>query len=393
MSDNHAYIVAAKRSAIGRYLGGLAKLSAMQIGGQVAKAALDEAKVPGDAIDEVYVGQVIQAGCGQNPARQVALAAGIDDRISCTTVNKVCGSGLQSVMFADLTIRAGAGDVVLAGGMEAMSQCPFLVRELRRGHKFGDTKLVDAMQYDGLVNVYDQQIMGCLAEATAEKAGISREDQDAFAAESHRRAGAAQQDGLFDAERVAIEVRPGKPPLATDETIRPDSTAEGLGTLPAVFKKGGTVTAGNASSLADGAAMVLVTSEAGLKKCGREPMARIVAQATSGGPPEELFFAPIQAVRMVCERAGWKLGEVDLYELNEAFAAQSLTDIRALELDPAKVNVHGGAIALGHPLGASGTRVLVTLLHAMAHRDAKKGVAALCLGGGNAVAMAVERTG
>ena len=390
MAGKHAYIVAAHRSVMGRYLGGLSRLTAMQIGGQVAKAVLDSAKVGGDAIEDVYVGQVIQAGCGQNPARQVALAAGIHDRISCCTVNKVCGSGLQAAMTADQVIRAGDADLVLAGGMEAMSQCPFLIREMRNGHKFGDTKLLDAMQFDGLINIYDGEIMGCIAEETAEKAGISRADQDAFAARSHARAAAAEAAGKFAAERVAIEVRPGKEPLAADETVRPEATAEALGALKPVFKQGGTVTAGNASSLSDGAAMVLVASEAGLKKCGSKPLARIVAQATSGGPPRELFFAPIAAVKQVCEKAGWSLGQVDLFELNEAFAAQSLADVRALEIDEEKVNVNGGAIALGHPLGASGARVLTTLVHAMRDRGAKKGVTALCLGGGNAVAMAVE---
>ncbi|RMF72325.1 MAG: acetyl-CoA C-acyltransferase [Planctomycetota bacterium] len=390
MASKHAYIVAAHRSVMGRYLGGLSRLTAMQIGGQVAKAALESARVGGDAIDEVYVGQVIQAGCGQNPARQVALAAGIHDRISCCTVNTVCGSGLQAVMTADQVIRAGDAELVLAGGMESMSQCPFLIREMRTGHKFGDAKLLDAMQFDGLINIYDGDIMGCIAEETAEKAGVSRADQDAFAARSHQRAAAAEAAGKFAAERIAIEVRPGKEPLAVDETVRPEATAEALGALKPVFKSGGTITAGNASSLADGAAMVLVAGEDGLKKCDAQPLARIVAQATSGGPPRELFLAPIAAVRQVCEKAGWSLADVDLFELNEAFAAQSLADVRALELDEEKVNVNGGAIALGHPLGASGARVLTTLVHAMRDRGAKKGVAALCLGGGNAVAMAVE---
>jgi acetyl-CoA C-acetyltransferase len=390
MTSNSAYIVSAKRSVMGRYLGGLSKLTAAELGGQVTKSLMAAAKVSGDAIDEVFIGQVIQAGCGQNPARQVALAAGVNDRISCTTVNKVCGSGLQAVMFADVTIRAGDADVVVAGGIESLSQCPFLIREMRRGQKFGDTKLIDAMQADGLINVYDGDIMGCIAEETAEKAGISREDQDAFAARSHQRAAKAEAAGLFAAERVAIEIRPGKPSIDADETIRPEATAESLAGLPPVFKQGGTVTAANASSLADGAATVLVASEAGLRKCGSPPMARIVAQATSGGPPRDLFFAPIQAVRMVCEKAGWNLADVELFELNEAFAAQSLADVRALELDEAKVNVNGGAIALGHPLGASGARVLTTLVHAMQQRGARKGIAGMCLGGGNAVAMAVE---
>jgi len=391
MATNHAYIVAARRSPMGRFLGGLTKVEATQIGAQVLRTLLHDARTDAEHLDEVFVGQVIQAGCGQNPARQVALGAGVPDRVSCTTVNKVCGSGLQAVMFADQVIRAGDAHLIATGGIENMSRCPFLIRDHRLGHKFGDAKLVDAMQFDGLVNIYDGALMGEIAEETAEKAGISRADQDAFAARSHQRAAAADEQGLFDDERVPIEIRPGKEALCKDETIRPGTTPDALASLPPVFRKGGTVTAGNASSLADGAAMLLVASQAGLKHCGSEPLARIVAQATAGGPPRELFFAPINAVRMVTERAGWSLDQVDLFELNEAFAAQSLADIRALELDEEKVNVNGGAIALGHPLGASGARVLTTLLHAMKRRHARRGIAALCLGGGNAVALAVER--
>lgn len=390
MPNEHTYIVAAKRSAVGRYLGGLAKVPAVQIGAQVAKATLDAAGAAPDAIDEVYVGQVIQAGCGQNPARQVALGAGVTDRISCSTINKVCGSGLQAVMFGDVMIRANEAQVVLAGGMESMSTCPFLIREMRGGHKFGNTQLVDAMEFDGLINIYDNGLMGVIAEETADKAGVTRAEQDEFAAASHQKAAAAEAAGRFADERVAIEVRKGKDPLRVDETVRAETTADALGMLRPVFRDGGTITAGNASPLSDGAAMLMLASEAGLKKCKASPMARIVAQTTAGGPPRELFFRPIDAVRQVVEKAGWKLGDVELFELNEAFAAQSLADVKGLEIDPAKVNVNGGAIALGHPLGSSGARVLTTLVHELNRRKAKKGVAALCLGGGNAVAVAIE---
>ncbi len=390
MADRSSYIISAKRSPVGRFLGGLSKLTAAKVGAQVAKAVVADSGVDPNAIEECLVGQVLQAGAGQNPARQVALGAGLPDTISACTVNKVCGSGLQSVMFADQIIRAGDADMILAGGIESMSQAPFLIRRMRSGHKFGDTQLIDALSYDGLVNVYDGDMMGTIAEYTAEKAGLTREVQDAYAARSHQRAAAADSAGLFKNERIAIEVRPGKAPLENDETIRPEATAEALAALKPAFPPGRTVTAGNASSLSDGAAMLVITSDSGFFTTGRAPLARIVASATAGGPPRELFFAPIKGCRAVCEKAGWPLETVDLWEINEAFAAQMLAVIQGLELDEEKVNVHGGAIALGHPLGASGARVLTTLLHAMQARGAKRGVASLCLGGGNAVALAVE---
>ena len=391
MATPSSYIVLAKRSPIGKFLGGLSKLTAVEIGTQVARKMLESAGVDPAAIDEVLVGHVVQAGCGQNPARQVALGAGCPNTISACTINKVCGSGLQSVMYADQVIRAGDADVVLAGGIESMSQAPHLIRGTRSGLKFGDATLVDALIYDGLINVYDGEVMGNLAEETAELKGITRQDQDQYAATSHQRAGKADADGLFDEERIAIEVRPGKPPVERDEGIRPDTTPEALAALKPAFRPGGTVTAGNASQLSDGAAFALVCSEAGLKRLGLSPLARIVAHATSGLDPREVFLTPIPGCRMVCEKAGWSLGDVDLWEINEAFAAEMVAVLRGLELSTDNVNVHGGAIALGHPLGASGTRCLVTLLHAMKHRNARRGVVALCLGGGNAVAMAVEQ--
>lgn len=390
MADKCAYLVAGKRSPVGKYLGTLARLSAMEIGEQVAKALLAEAKADPPAIDEVYVGQVLQAGCGQNPARQVALAAGLPDTISCCTVNKVCGSGLQAVMFADQVIRAGDADVILAGGIESMSQAPYLSRALRAGSKFGHTEMVDEMLYDGLTNIYSKELMGELAEYTAEKAGITRQMQDEWSLRSQQLTAKATQEGKFKAEIVPIAVPKAKELFAVDETFRADTTLEALAGLKPAFKKDGTVTPGNASQLSDGAGMLLVASEKGLGKCGVKPMARIVAQATAGGPPRDLFFTPPKAAMMVCAKAGWKKEQVELWELNEAFASQTLAGLKALEIDRNKVNVHGGAIALGHPIGASGARVLVTLLHALKQRGAKRGVMAVCLGGGNAVAMAVE---
>ena len=383
------YIVGAKRSPIGSLLGGLSRIPAPQLGATVAKALLDETKADRAAINEVFIGQVLQAGAGQAPARQVALGAGIPDTISCVTVNKVCGSGLQAAMFADTAIRAGDADLILAGGIESMSLAPFLVRNLRAGHKYGTSELVDCMAFDGLSNVYDGEIMGLIAEETAQRAGVTRQQQDEFALRSHQRAAAAEKDGFFTPFRVPIPMPKGDP-FNVDETIRFDASIEKMNSLKPVFRKDGTVTAANASSISDGAAMALLASETGLKKCGAAPLARVVAHYTSGGPPRELFLAPIAACRGVCQKAGWDLRSVDLWEINEAFAAQMLADLKALELDIEKVNVFGGAIALGHPIGASGARLLATLAHALKRRGVKRGVAALCLGGGNAVAMAIE---
>ena len=390
MPHHHAYIVAGQRSPIGKFLGSLSNLTAMQIGSQVAKALVSQAQADPKGFDEVYIGQVLQAGCGQNPARQVALGAGLSDTISCCTVNKVCGSGLQAVMFADQAIRAGDADLVLAGGIESMSQAPFLSRGMRAGNKFGHAEFVDEMLYDGLTNVYGNELMGELAEYTAEKAGITRPMQDEWSARSQQLAAKAAAAGLFKDEIVPIELPRGKGTFSADETYRADTTAAALAGLKPAFKKDGTVTAGNASQLSDGAAMAIVASENGLKRCGVKATARIVSTATAGAAPRDLFFTPPKAVKMVLTKAGWSLGDVDLFELNEAFAAQTLAGLKELELKGDNVNVHGGAIALGHPIGASGARILVTLLHALKQRNGKRGVAALCLGGGNAVALAVE---
>jgi len=392
MSRTHSYIVAARRSPIGHFLGAISKLKATEIGAQVAKALVTDAKVPAGAIDEVFVGQVLQAGCGQNPARQVALGAGIPDTISCTTINKVCGSSLQATMFADQSIRAGDAGLIVAGGIESMSNAPHLIRNHRSGFKFGNGELVDVMLYDGLTNVYDNGIMGVIAEETATRAGITRQMQDEFSVRSHQRAAAAEKAGRFDGPRVAISVPKADAPFAKDETIRLDASVEKLGALRPAFDKSGTITPGNASTISDGASMVLVASEAAMSKHSLKPMARIVAHTTSGGPPRDLFFAPIAANKAVCEKAGWSLKQVDLWEMNEAFAAQMCACIKGLEmqLDAENINADGGAVALGHPIGASGARILTQLIWGLKHRNLKRGVASLCLGGGNAVAMAVE---
>lgn len=390
MSKPVSYIVSAKRSPIGHFMGSLSKLRAAEIGAQVAKGLLDEMKLSGAVVDEVIVGQVLQAGCGQNPARQVALGAGLPDTISCTTVNKVCGSSLQAAMLADVIIRAGDAQVVLAGGIESMSQAPFLIRGMRAGHKFGSTPLVDVMEYDGLTNVYDNVIMGAIGEETATRAGITRAAQDEFAVSSHNRASKAEKDGAFNNQRVAITVPKSEAPVAKDETIRHDASIDKLAALRPAFAKDGTITPGNASTISDGASMVLLASE---EACGRhsfKPLARVVAHCTSGGPPRDLFFAPIAACKTVCEKAGWNRKSVDLWEMNEAFAAQMLACLKGLEMGYENVNVDGGAVALGHPIGASGARILTTLVHGLKRRNLKRGVASLCLGGGNAVAMAVE---
>ncbi|MCA9243864.1 MAG: thiolase family protein, partial [Phycisphaerales bacterium] len=295
---NKAYIVGAKRSPIGRFLGGFSRMTAPQIGAQVAKALLDGLKVDRALIDDVQIGMVLQAGAGQNPARQVALAAGCPTSVSACTVNKVCGSGLQTVMYADTAIRAGDVDVVLAGGIESMSQTPFLVREMRGGQKYGSVKLVDSLEFDGLINIYDNAIMGAIGDETAAKCGATRAQQDEFAATSQQRAAAAISNGWFADEITPIETRPGKAPITTDECVRPETTADALGMLKAVFSERGTVTAGNASQLADGAAMTLIASDAGLKKLNAKPMARIVAHATTGRDPREVFLTPIDANRL-----------------------------------------------------------------------------------------------
>jgi acetyl-CoA C-acetyltransferase len=389
-----AFLLSAVRTPIGKYLGALSELKAPELGAIAVREALVRAKVgPDHRIDEVILGNVLQAGVGQNPARQAALKAGLPETTAAFTVNKVCGSGLKAVMLAAQAIRAGDADLVVAGGMESMSQAPYLLFGARAGWKYGDQKAVDAMIHDGLSCAFEGWHMGEAAEYTAAKCEIPRADQDRFAAESHRRAAAAWEKGLFEKETVPVTVGSG-PKARTvirDEGFRPETTAETLAKLKPSFKEGGTVTAGNASMLSDGAAAVVVGSMAAAERLGVKPLARILGYATSGLAPKDLFLAPIYAARQVGHKLGMGVKDIDLWELNEAFAVQALACGVDLKLNADHVNVHGGAIALGHPIGASGARVLVTLLHALQQRDGRRGLATLCLGGGNAVAMVVER--
>lgn len=385
-------ILSACRTPVGRYLGALSGRSAVDLGVVAARGTLRRAGVDPAEVDETIVGSVLQAGLGQAPARQVALGAGLPATSSALTVNMVCGSGLRAVMLASALIRAGEAELLLVGGAESMSNAPHLLRGGRSGWKIGDAALIDHMVHDGLTCAIEAWPMGMAAEHTAAQVGLTRADLDAFALESQRRAVAAQQQGAFDAEiePVAISSRKGETVVKADEGPRADTSAATLAKLAPAFKADGLVTAGNASTLSDGAAMLVVASAAKARASGKTPTARIVASAASGTAPRDLFLAPIGAVRAALAKAGLTTDQIDLYEINEAFAAQMLACLRALELDPSKVNVHGGAIALGHPLGASGARILVTLLHALEQRGGRFGLAALCLGGGNAVALIVE---
>jgi acetyl-CoA C-acetyltransferase len=391
-------IVAAARTPIGKFLGGLAPLTAPQLGAHAIKAAIARAGIAASEVEEVIMGQVLQGGSGQAPARQALLQAGIPSSVSALTINKVCGSGLKAVMLAAQAIKAGDRQVVVAGGQESMSNAPYYVYGMRGGVKLGDQTMVDGMIRDGLWCASCDVHMGGHAEYTAKKAGISRADQDQFSAESHKKAIAAAQAGKFDAEIARVEIPGKKGPtvIAADEGPRADTTADTLAKLRPAFpgkEKSDdlSVTAGNASTLNDGGAAVIVTSEAYAKAHGLEILGRITGYGTGAVDPKELFFAPVRAVNELMTRAGTKIGDYDLIEANEAFASQALADGRELGWDWDRVNVHGGAIALGHPIGASGARVLVTLLHAMKDRNARTGLATLCLGGGDAVALSVER--
>ena len=390
---SHSFLLAACRTPIGRFLGGLSTLPAPELGAAAIREAIRRANVAPESIDEVIMGCVLTAGIGQAPARQAALKAGLPTTVAALTINKVCGSGLKAVMLADQAIRAGDSRLIVAGGMESMSRAPFLLTGAREGWKFGPQKVLDSMQHDGLWCAFEDVAMGVEADYIAESRRISRGDQDAFAVESHRRAIAAIEQGVFDAEIVPIVVpgRNGETRVGRDEGPRPDSTLEGLAKLRPAFDSEGTVTAGNASQLSDGAAAVVVADERLVSESKSPLAARIIATATSGVPPKELFIAPVAAIERVLDKAKLKLADIDLIELNEAFAAQCLACMRPLRLDPAKTNITGGAIALGHPIGASGARVLVTLIYGLQRLGLKRGLAALCLGGGNAVAMIVER--
>ncbi len=388
-------IVSAVRTAIGKFQGSLQSYTSPRLGALVVKEAVRRAGVEPAQIDDCIMGCVLQAGVGQAPARQAAIFAGIPPEAGALTVNQVCGSGLRAVSLAAQAILTGDSNIVVAGGMESMSNAPYFLPQARNGYRMGNGTLVDAMINDGLWDVYNEFHMGAAAEMVAEKYHISRADQDAFAAESHRRAAAATAEGRFRAQILPVEVPPakkGEAPRAfdADEAIRPDTTAETLAKLKPAFKKDGSVTAGNAPGVSDGAAALVVTSVDRARELGLKPMVIIRAQATAGRAPEWFSLAPIDAVRKVVAKAGWSLESVDLFELNEAFSVQALSVIRELGLDLERVNVNGGAVALGHPIGASGAAVLVKLIYAMTDRGAKRGIASLCLGGGGAVALAVE---
>jgi acetyl-CoA C-acetyltransferase len=388
-----AFLVSAVRTPIGKFLGGLADVPAPQLGALVVAEALKRANVQPTDVDEVIMGCVLQAGLGQNPARQAALAGGLPPTISAVTVNKVCGSGLQAVMQAAQSIRAGDNDLVVAGGFESMSRAPFYLMNARGGYKYGDQTLKDGLILDGLWCAFENWHMGNSAEHIAAKYQISREEQDRFAAQSQQRAAAAWEKGLFDKEVLPVTVGSGPKArtISRDESIRADTTLEGLAKLKPSFPGGTCVTAGNASTMNDGAAAVVVASGKAVEQHRLKKLARIVSYATSGVTPKDIFIAPVESVRMVLKKANLELKDIDFIEMNEAFAAQMQACNKELKIDEAKLNVNGGAIALGHPIGASGCRVLVTLLHALEQRNAKRGIVSLCLGGGNAVAMLVER--
>lgn len=390
-----AVIASAVRLPTGKFLGALKDLPATDLGSRVVREAVSRAGIQPDAVDECIMGNVVSAGLGQAPARQAALRAGLPDHVGALTVNKVCGSGLKAVMLAAQGIATGDIDVAVAGGMESMSNCPYMLPKARGGMRMGNGQVLDAMMHDGLWCAVENWSMGEAAEAVVERYGVSREDQDAFAAGSHRKAATAIRECFFKDEILPVEIpqRRGDPiRLEYDEAVRPDTTAEALARLRPAFKKnGGTVTAGNAPGVNDGAAATVVMAEERAAELGVAPMARIVGQAFSGRPAKWLLMTPVEAVRKLLAKVGWSLDDVDLIELNEAFSAQALAVIRELGADPAKVNVNGGAVALGHAIGASGARILTTLLYALKNRNLKRGIATLCLGGGNGVALAVER--
>jgi acetyl-CoA C-acetyltransferase len=387
-------IVSAVRTAVGKFGGSLAKIPAPELGATVIRAVLERAGVKPEQVSEVIMGQVLTGGSGQNPARQSLIKAGLPSAIPGMTINKVCGSGLKAVMLAANAVIAGDADIIVAGGQENMSAAPHVLHGSRDGFRMGDAKLVDSMILDGLWDVYNQYHMGTTAENVAKEYGVTREEQDKFAALSQNKAEAAQKSGRFNDEIVTVEIpqRKGEPlRFASDEFVRHGVTAEALGSLKPAFSKEGTVTAGNASGINDGAAAVLVMSAKKAEALGLKPLARIKAYANAGVDPKVMGMGPVPASRRCLERAGWNVGDLDLLEINEAFAAQALAVHKQMGWDTSKVNVNGGAIAIGHPIGASGCRVLVTLLHEMQKRDAKRGLASLCIGGGMGVALAVER--
>ena len=386
-------IISAVRTPTGKFLGALKELSATELGAVAVREAVARAGIDPKTVEECIMGNVLSAGLGQNPARQAALHGGLSDEVAALTINKVCGSGLKAVMLAAQAIGVGDIEVAVAGGMESMSNSPYILPRVREGLRMGDGTIVDTMIRDGLFCSFEQCHMGMSAEYVAERYGVSREAQDAYAAASQQKAARAAAQGLFDEEIVPVDIRQKKGPalrMEKDETIRPDSTADVLKALKPAFKKDGTVTAGNAPGVNDGASALVVMSDARAAALKLTPMARVVGQATSGLAPKLVLMTPVESVRKLLHKVGWTREDVDLLEINEAFGAQMVAVIKELGLDPGRVNVNGGAIALGHPIGASGARVLTTLLYAMKHCGARRGVASLCLGGGNGVAIAVE---
>jgi len=391
---NEAVIISAARTPVGKFLGSLKGFSATQLGAIAVGEAVKRAGIKPEDVDEVIMGCVIQAGLGQNPARQAALRGGLPSTVAAVTVNKVCGSGLKAVMLASQAVQLGDSEMVVAGGMESMSNAPYLIPKVREGYRLGNGELIDSMINDGLWCSFENYHMGCTGEIVADQYSIGRSEQDDFAMNSHRKAAAAIKAGKFKDEIVAVEIPQKKGPALvfdTDETVREDTSIEGLGKLKPAFKKEGTVTAGNAPGVNDGASALVVTSLRRARELGVEPMARIVAQAVSGVEPKMVMMAPVAAVQKLFKKTGWSPSEVDLVELNEAFSVAAVAVTRELGLDPEKVNVNGGAVALGHAIGQSGSRLLTRILYELKRREARRGVVALCLGGGNAVAMAIER--
>ena len=388
-------ILSAVRTPIGKFMGGLSPLSATELGAKVIAEAVRRAGIEPKQVDEAIMGNVVQAGLGQNPARQAALRGGLDPRVAAMTINKVCGSGLKAVALAAQGVQLGDQEIVVAGGMESMSNCPYLIKGARTGFRLGNQEILDSMITDGLWDAYENFHMGMTGELVAEKYNISRQEQDQFAVDSHKKAVHAIKSCFFGEQILPIEIpqKKGDPIIVKkDESPREDTTLEALAKLKPAFKKDGTVTAGNAPGTNDGAAALVVTSERNAQRMGKAPMARIVAQAVSGVEPKWVMMAPVEAVEKLLKKTGWDRDkDVDLVELNEAFAVAAIAVTRMLKLNPEKVNVNGGAVALGHPIGASGARILVTLLYELQRRNLKRGIAALCLGGGNAVALAVER--
>ncbi|WP_309570698.1 acetyl-CoA C-acetyltransferase [Deinococcus sp.] len=390
-----AVIVAASRTPTGKFLGVLESVPAVELGAITLRETLRRSGIPAELVEEVIMGQVVQAGCGQNPARQAALRAGLSNEVGALTINKVCGSGLKAVILAAQSIRAGDQSAVLAGGMESMSNAPHLLPQARKGYRLGHVQVLDANTHDGLWCSINDEGMGLTGERVAEKYGIGRDEQDAYATASHRKAIAAQQAGRFTDEIVPVTVkgRKGDTTVDTDEGPRSDTSPDTLGRLKPAFKPDGSVTAGNAPGLNDAAASLLIMSEELAQAQGLTPLAEIIDYATGGLAPEWVMMTPVPATQKLLQKLGWQAGDVDLWELNEAFSVQSLAVTHELGLDPTRVNVNGGAVALGHPIGASGARILVTLLHALKQQDKETGIATLCMGGGNGLALAVKRVG